>query len=311
MTVDSPGFCLGSPIDLHGFGHPGHPLRRAAALGLGAVPRPQAAKAASITSWRCCRSRFPSSPNTASPAPLSAIPRSTPASSAATVPRSQGAAWVCRRPLLCGAARQQGRRSAPHAAGVRQAVLKLREKYPDLRIVIPVVRRGGPNGQGPHPRLAVAMKSSSSTWRSAIDAFAASDAAMAKSGTVTLELALANVPMVVAYRVSPLPPSSSAAWGSGVEHASLVNLLAAARWCRSSFRRIARRTEIAGRRWLRFSAPPRRRARPALQDFKEVAKALGDPHPSPSERAAKVVLDIIRGKAPAEGRRSSVWTRLR
>ena len=43
------------------------------------------------------------------------------------------------------------------------------------------------------------------------DAFAASDAAMAKSGTVTLELALAGVPMVVAYRVSadhrlPRPP---------------------------------------------------------------------------------------------------------
>ena len=46
------------------------------------------------------------------------------------------------------------------------------------------------------------------------DAFAASDAAMAKSGTVTLELALADVPMVVAYRISPPPPFSSAAWGS-------------------------------------------------------------------------------------------------
>ena len=46
------------------------------------------------------------------------------------------------------------------------------------------------------------------------DAFAAANAAMAKSGTVTLELALAGVPMVVAYRISPPPPSSSAAWGS-------------------------------------------------------------------------------------------------
>jgi lipid-A-disaccharide synthase len=36
------------------------------------------------------------------------------------------------------------------------------------------------------------------------------------------------------------------------------------------------------------------------KDFKEVAKALGDPHPSPSERAAKVVLAIVRGKAPAD-----------
>ncbi len=34
-----------------------------------------------------------------------------------------------------------------------------------------------------------------------------------------------------------------------------------------------------------------------LQGFREVAKALGDPEPPPSERAAKVVLDIINGRA--------------
>src|SRR5260370_19276540 len=36
------------------------------------------------------------------------------------------------------------------------------------------------------------------------DAFAASRAALAASGTVALELALARVPMVVAYRLNPL-----------------------------------------------------------------------------------------------------------
>jgi len=36
------------------------------------------------------------------------------------------------------------------------------------------------------------------------DAFAASNAALAASGTVTLEVALAELPMVVAYRVNPL-----------------------------------------------------------------------------------------------------------
>jgi lipid-A-disaccharide synthase len=57
------------------------------------------------------------------------------------------------------------------------------------------------------------------------DLMAACDLAMAASGTVTLELAILDVPMVVAYRVSPLT------WLAGkmlvkVEFASLVNLIA-------------------------------------------------------------------------------------
>ena len=36
------------------------------------------------------------------------------------------------------------------------------------------------------------------------DAFAAASAALAKSGTVTLELALSGVPAVIAYRINPL-----------------------------------------------------------------------------------------------------------
>lgn len=56
------------------------------------------------------------------------------------------------------------------------------------------------------------------------DAFAASSAALTKSGTSTLELALAGVPMLVTYRVNPL-----SAWMARrlvkVKYASIVNLL--------------------------------------------------------------------------------------
>ena len=58
------------------------------------------------------------------------------------------------------------------------------------------------------------------------DAFAASDAALAKSGTVTLELALAGVPMVVAYKVTATTAFLVRRMGVSVDHASLVNLLA-------------------------------------------------------------------------------------
>jgi lipid-A-disaccharide synthase len=57
------------------------------------------------------------------------------------------------------------------------------------------------------------------------DAFAAAGAALTKSGTSTLELAMAGVPMAVTYRVNPL----SAAIGRRlikVSHVAMINLLA-------------------------------------------------------------------------------------
>ncbi len=57
------------------------------------------------------------------------------------------------------------------------------------------------------------------------DAFAAADAALVKSGTSTLELALAGVPMVVAYRVNPLSAAIARRLVK-VRFVGLVNLLA-------------------------------------------------------------------------------------
>jgi lipid-A-disaccharide synthase len=56
------------------------------------------------------------------------------------------------------------------------------------------------------------------------DAFAASAAALTKSGTSTLELALANVPMLVTYRVNPLTHLVVARTVK-VKYASIINLL--------------------------------------------------------------------------------------
>lgn len=57
------------------------------------------------------------------------------------------------------------------------------------------------------------------------DAWAAAAAALAKSGTTSLELAVAGVPQVVAYRVNPLTAAIVRRLIT-VPHASLVNLLA-------------------------------------------------------------------------------------
>lgn len=56
------------------------------------------------------------------------------------------------------------------------------------------------------------------------DAFAASNAALTKSGTSTLELALANVPMLVTYRVNPLSHQIAKRMIK-VKYASVINLL--------------------------------------------------------------------------------------
>jgi lipid-A-disaccharide synthase len=93
--------------------------------------------------------------------------------------------------------------------------------------VIPVVPLAGP--------VAEAVRAGTDAWpvrpilvtdiAEKVDAFAASNAALTKSGTSTLELALAGVPMVVTYRINPIT-----AWivrrTLKVKYASLLNLLA-------------------------------------------------------------------------------------
>jgi len=84
----------------------------------------------------------------------------------------------------------------------RRTMDRIKHRYADMRVVIPTVSTVFPEVTAavkdwPVPTIVV---------RGAIakyDAFAASNAALAASGTVTLELALAEVPMVVAYRLNP------------------------------------------------------------------------------------------------------------
>ncbi len=84
----------------------------------------------------------------------------------------------------------------------RGAVDKLHQRLPDLQVVVPTVET-----------VDAQVRAEVKTWPMPIsvvspdekaDAFAAANAALAASGTVTLELAISGVPMVVAYRASAL-----------------------------------------------------------------------------------------------------------
>jgi len=92
--------------------------------------------------------------------------------------------------------------------------------------VVPVIPLAGP--------VAAAVIEATAAWQprpiliaeteDKQDAFAAASAALTKSGTSTLELALAGVPMVVTYRANPI--TIWIAWRlTLVKYASLLNLL--------------------------------------------------------------------------------------
>ena len=174
-----------------------------------------------------------------------------------------------------------------------EALLTLNRAYPDLRIVIPVAHAA-----------AESVRAMTQDWpfqvvfaemEERFDAFAASDAALAKSGTVTLELALAGVPMVVAYKVTATTAFLVRRMGVSVDHASLVNLLAGRMVVPEFIQEECTAPQLAEAVAEILSSKEVRERQ--LQGFREVAKALGDPEPPPSERAAKVVLDVINGRA--------------
>jgi len=83
----------------------------------------------------------------------------------------------------------------------REVVARLAGRYQSLQVVIPTV-----------PLVAEAVIEETKDWRAPVtvvqdprykyDAFAACTVALAASGTVTLELTLAGIPTVVAYRVN-------------------------------------------------------------------------------------------------------------
>lgn len=106
-------------------------------------------------------------------------------------------------PLLCvlpGSRRSETSRLLPI---FRDTVSRLVASRPDLRVVVPTVETVAAEveaGTAHWPVPVTVVKGRQARY----DAFAASRAALAASGTVALELALAKLPMVVAYRLSPL-----------------------------------------------------------------------------------------------------------
>ena len=106
----------------------------------------------------------------------------------------------------------------------KMAVEKLNKQFPNLYVVLPTVAT-----------VADKLKDYFSDWKipyilvqgekERYDAFSASNVAIAASGTVSLELALAKVPHLIAYKVSPLT-GYLAKRLLKIKYVNLINLLA-------------------------------------------------------------------------------------
>ncbi|HEY9056652.1 MAG TPA: lipid-A-disaccharide synthase [Aurantimonas sp.] len=124
-------------------------------------------------------------------------------------------------------------------------------------------------------------------------AFAKADAAIAASGTVSLELALADVPMALAYRLDPIGYRFRhliSAWT-----AALPNFIVGHPLVPEHFHEIVRPELLARRLQRLLTDTPERRAQ--LAGFAEIRDAMAIERP-PGEAAADIVLDLVRQGRP-------------
>jgi len=187
--------------------------------------------------------------------------------------------------VLPGSRRSEIARLLP-PFGAALAMVAIR--HPGLRAVVPTVETVAAAVEQavrgwPVPALAVRGS------RERYDAFAASRAALAASGTVTLELAMAGVPMVVGYKMNPATVFFARRLIK-IEHASLPNILAGRAVVPELLQERCEPKGLAEALGRLLEDDGARRAQKAGLD--EALARLGRGSESPSLRAAKAILEL-------------------
>jgi lipid-A-disaccharide synthase len=175
----------------------------------------------------------------------------------------------------------------------RAAVDRLAADRPGLRVVVPTVATVSDTVEAAlvdWPVPALAVRGAAEKY----DAFAAATAALAASGTVSLELAMADVPHVIAYRVNPVSATLFRLM-TPLRYAGPVNILMdrlvvpelLQKDCRPGRLAKAMAPLLDG-----ASAATRQR-----EDFTEALRRLvGEVGASPSDRAAAVIAAHVQGQ---------------
>jgi lipid-A-disaccharide synthase len=176
-----------------------------------------------------------------------------------------------------------------------EAARLLKQEIPELRIVVPTV---------PHVRSLV--EQSAAQWgvepiiiededekRAAFDA---ATAALAASGTVSLELGLARVPMVIGYKIDPIA-AAVLKYLVKVPSIVLVNLILDRPSVRELLQQFCTAPALADAlRPLLSDTAERRRA---LSDLDDLRRMMEVGRETPSKRAARAVLEILPGAGTA------------
>ena len=173
-----------------------------------------------------------------------------------------------------------------------QAVAKLYKGLPELHVVIPTVEQ-----------VVSTVTDAVKTWPMPVhvvqgpslraDAFAAADAALAASGTVSLELALRGVPSVVAYRANPITAALVRRMLL-LPYVALPNILAGELVMPEFLQENCQPAGIANALSELLDNTDRRSEQ--RQKFSNILEMLGGGGVAPSRRAAEAILRILEAK---------------
>ncbi len=193
-------------------------------------------------------------------------------------------------PLLCvlpGSRHSETQRLLPIFA---ETVARLAVDHPGLQIVVPTVDTVAEEvRRAVWPVPATVVRGSEERY----DAFAACSAALAASGTVALELALARLPMVIAYRVSQVTAMIIRRLIK-IPYACLLNLMVGRMAIPELIQEDCRADRLAAELSGLMGDGPERAAQ--LAGATEALARLGLGGETPSRRAASEILAVINRK---------------
>jgi lipid-A-disaccharide synthase len=170
------------------------------------------------------------------------------------------------------------------------AVRRLVADRPNLRVVAPAAET-----------VADLVRAKLATWRTRVDvvegqtlkfdAMKAATVAIACSGTVTTELAMAGCPMVVGYRLAEV--TYRVAWALlQQDYITLINIAAGEAVAPELLQHDCTGPKIAGAAGQLLDDPARRSRQIASQNA--ALTKMGRGGPDPAERAADVVIEMLR-----------------